>query len=314
MDRWLERDIVVRIVAVVLAVGLWLSVTTAERADQVQRSFEGVEVRVSNVPSGAAVAALDPETISVVVRGEARDLNRFSREDFTAWVNLQGPARMGATEYVIDKVSVPRGVTLLEYTPVSVEVLLEEVVEDARAVGVIMNGQPAAGYTTAQPVVTPSEVVLRGPGSLLENITAVWVAVDISDSDSDILQQLPVILVDDQGQPVTGVQTVPQLVEVRVPIREVQGTKTVPVEPAITGRPASGFQTGEVNVVPSEVVISGPERILQEIQSLSTAPIDLSGASSPLEQEVALVIPQGIQANPATVAVRVRIDQSISTP
>lgn len=310
MERWLERGVIVRIVSLLLAIALWFSVTNAQRAAQVQRTVEGIDIQVRNLPEGYAVAEIAPETVNVTVRADARDINRYSRSDFIAWVNMQGPLQPGETDFAIERISVPRGVTLLGYSPDKVRIKVEEIVETSRPVGVTVNGKPAVGYSHGPPAISPSEIVLRGPGSLLAEIAAVWVAVDIAGANTDVERDLPVIMVDATGQPVTGVQAIPNRVHVRVPIQETEGTKIVPVQPDVIGQPAEGYSVGEISITPSEIVISGTETALQQIDAVRTASVDISGAESSLEQIVALLTPPDVEAKPASVTVRIRIDQS----
>lgn len=64
--------------------------------------------------------------------------------------------------------------------------------------------------------------------------------------------------------------------------------KLVKISPDILGQPADGFKTGEIQVYPGEVLISGPQSKIEKITSAGTEPIDISGRSQTFTQRVHL--------------------------
>jgi YbbR domain-containing protein len=56
--------------------------------------------------------------------------------------------------------------------------------------------------------------------------------------------------------------------------------KVVPVRPRLVGRPAAGFEVGEVRADPAEVRIAGPRSRVQEVESAFTEPLSIDGAQA----------------------------------
>ena len=56
--------------------------------------------------------------------------------------------------------------------------------------------------------------------------------------------------------------------------------KVVPVRPRLVGRPATGFEVGEVKAEPAQVRIAGPRSRVQEMESAFTEPLSIEGAQS----------------------------------
>jgi YbbR domain-containing protein len=54
--------------------------------------------------------------------------------------------------------------------------------------------------------------------------------------------------------------------------------KVVPVRPRLIGRPASGFEAGEIRADPSDVRIAGPRSRVQEVESAFTEPLSIEGS------------------------------------
>ena len=64
--------------------------------------------------------------------------------------------------------------------------------------------------------------------------------------------------------------------------------KLVKVSPSIHGQPAEGFKTGEIQVYPGEVLISGPQSKIEKITSAGTESIDISDKNQTFTQTVHL--------------------------
>jgi len=89
--------------------------------------------------------------------------------------------------------------------------------------------------------------------------------------------------------------------------REV--TQRLPVVPDLIGSPPAGTVFDEPEVFPNQVLVTGPESQFLKVQSLSTAPIDVTGHLSTFEETVAVVPPNPLIqiVQPSKVSVRVPV-------
>jgi len=62
--------------------------------------------------------------------------------------------------------------------------------------------------------------------------------------------------------------------------------KVVPVRPRLVGRPAAGFEVGEVTTDPRDVRIAGPRSRVQEVESAYTEPLSIEGADNSVTDAV----------------------------
>jgi YbbR domain-containing protein len=83
----------------------------------------------------------------------------------------------------------------------------------------------------------------------------------------------------------------PQTVNLEVPIRSSVGVKRVPVVPQVAGEPGSGFVVTGVAVDPQLVTLTGSSGPLDEVESVLTVPVNLSGATRTFTRTVVLVEP-----------------------
>jgi YbbR domain-containing protein len=158
------------------------------------------------------------------------------------------------------------------------------------------------------------EVTLRAPRSVWEQLTAqdnsVQATLDLSGLDAG--EHVVKIQIRVQMQPYQIVLTNPETVSVTL---EPNATRTLPIDIAISGLPAIGYQAGDVSIDPTEVTISGPESSVNQA-TRARVPVNLEGArenielSSPIQivDENDKVI-RGFTVNPETVQVKVPVSQ-----
>ncbi|MBX6377004.1 MAG: hypothetical protein IRY95_00470 [Clostridia bacterium] len=307
MERLLEKDAVVRVLAVVLAVLLWYQVRG--EPPSAQKLVHDVPVHVRNVPPDLVAVSVNPQVVTVVVRGDSRILNGLSRDDFEAWVDMRG-AKVGRLAYAVDSVLVPKGVTLVDYSPAEVTAVVERRVEREEVVSVSLTGQVAEGSVAGPPKAEPDRVIVSGPESLMQRVVRVQAYVNVQGASQPVDSEVQVAAVDREGRPVEGVQVLPPRVVVRVPVVPERVGKAVPVRPDVRGRPSPPAAVLGVEVTPPTVTVVGPPSVVDQLEAVATEVIDVSGERSDVRRQVGLVLPEGIslvEGTPARVLVHVRV-------
>lgn len=86
-------------------------------------------------------------------------------------------------------------------------------------------------------------------------------------------------------------------------------TRTVPVHLEVQGEPASGYQAGEMELVPDTVEVTGPAPAVARLESVLTEPLQLSRLTQSTTLDLDLIQPQDdlLSYNLAQVRVRVEI-------
>lgn len=96
---------------------------------------------------------------------------------------------------------------------------------------------------------------------------------------------------------------------------ERKRTKTVPVSITLTDSPAPGYKVSLTLATPSAMMISGPEKALEQIDQLATQPISLKDVSESFKKEITLVLPEGVTgitgAFTPLVLVQVNIEENV---
>ncbi|HEX5781149.1 MAG TPA: CdaR family protein [Solirubrobacteraceae bacterium] len=150
------------------------------------------------------------------------------------------------------------------------------------------------------------EVRVRGTERAIRQLNPdlVDVEVDLARADEG---QVTVSLGPDDVLTPDGLEVVSvQPSSIRVELdREV--TQRVPVEAVLVGEPADGATVEEPEVLPNQVLVTGPESLLARLPSLKTTPIRLDGRAATFEVPATVETPDPLIqiVPPSRVSVRV---------
>lgn len=216
IERLLRRDINIKILSVLLAISLWLYVSSEQNPEATQ-IFPLVEVVPRNLPEGLAIVTMDPERVSVTVRGRPSLFDDLEPSEVTAVVDLSD-AEAGIVARVI-RVELPDGLQAIEITPSEAVLALESFAERELPVEISLEGNSNGQVSVASPLVFPSQVKLTGAETRVNEVARVVGAVDIEGITGNmVFEGVRVFAVDEAGRQVAGVTVVPETVRVVVPV------------------------------------------------------------------------------------------------
>jgi YbbR domain-containing protein len=286
------------ILALLLAVAVWVAATLQNDPFDVRR-FAAVPVTPLNQPQNTVFFEGDPAWIAVDARAQQTVLDTLKVSDFVAQMDLSA-VEPGITVSV--PVSVTTSVELVRiesYEPAAQTVHLEALGSDSIPVEIQTEGQVATGYYASnQIVVTPEQVTVRGPEPYIAEIALAVGSVSVEGANTNVIESVPIMLRDANGDLVTGVEWDPQQVEVSVPVLRRVGYKPeVLVVPDVRGDPEEGYRRGSVAVVPSTVTLAGPPLVLNDLPSfVRTEAITITGMTEVLTERIPLSMPTNIVA------------------
>jgi len=216
--------------------------------------------------------------------------------DFEAWVDLSGVQPGNGPQSVsVQLRSVDPRVTVVGFQPQVVTVDLDKVGTKKVPVQVDRGDVPTnleLGTTT----VTPGMVDVTGPATVLNRVVAARASVIIQPTGIDVDQDVELVAIDNIGNAVAQVELTPPTARVTIPVFSDRLSKTLPISPQITGTPAAGFELASASVQPRFVTVEGDVDELQQLATIQTAPISVSGYSSSQSIDAPLALPTGIVA------------------
>jgi len=239
------------------------------------------------------LTSIDPVT---EIRYFATSDTRPLATDFAASIDLSnivpgsGPQQVPVRVTTIDS-----RVTIVGVVPSRVTVNLDRV--DRKTVDVVVDHGPTPpGLELGQETVEPRQVQVSGAASLIEHVVGARASVVIQASGIDVDRGFELVAVDEFGQAVGQIDIEPGSAHVTIPVFSDRETRTLPVNPVVTGDPAAGFEIASVDVEPPVMLVEGDADQLAELVRLDTAQIPMAGVSSDLTVSVGLDLPTGILA------------------
>ncbi len=289
-----------RLLALFLALLLWVYVT--HQRNPVMERAARIDLHQRGLPEDVVVQDM-PSSVTVYYKSSKGMLALVDAEEFQATVNLAGAGK-GTHSFPV-QVTGPAGVEVVRVNPERVTISLDRIIVKDVPVAVNVLGSPAPGYHRLEPVVTPPVVEALGPSEVLEEIDRVAVSVDIRGTPTGVEQVRPVS---------TGLENVelrPESVRVTVPVEPLP-SRTINVEPRITGSPAQGFRVETVSVNPTSVKVTGDQDLLSGLRNIVTEPVNISEATGVFSRNVRVVIPEGISSvEPVEVEVTIQLEEEI---
>jgi len=170
------------------------------------------------------------------------------------------------------------------------------------------------GTLLTSPLVQGIEIQVRGPAEIRDRLSNLNLQyrLDLSHLEPGShtipiqVQQLHLPL----GLSIDNFQ--PQAIPIRL---ELEVRKEVPITVFYKGTPAPGYFVVQTVAVPNMVMLSGPKRELDKIESVSTHPIDVAGIADTFKKEITLALPENIKSIALSdpILVSVEISEEIQT-
>ena len=297
-----QRNLPAKIIALVVAVVLWLFVMN-EQNPQIEGSFT-VAVDLRNVPEGYKVTQTE-KSVKLKVRGARSFFVSAEPEGFKAYADLDG---LDSGEHEVKvKAVLPQGFELVDAQPETVSVTLDKIVRRSVRIDLIVTGSASAGYTVGKISQSANTTVIEGPESRVAEVDRVIGYVGLSGNRDDFTLQVPLTPINSDGKAVDDVDLLARTVEVSVQLARGLTRKIVSVRPVLDDALPEGFTLGEVQVEPAKIEIAGEAALISKVASIDTEKIVISDMKESGKKIVHLAIPNGVAISNREVTVTVEL-------
>jgi YbbR domain-containing protein len=276
------------------AIGLAILLYGAQTLSQSSRTFDG-SVPVQDVNTSRNVVILsDLGVVSQIRYFASSDVGRLDASSFRATVDLaevSGGSQRVSLPIQVEAID-PR-IQVLDFSPRRVNVEIDSVVTRLVPINVDRGTIPD-GLDVREPVLSITEATVRGPEGVVNRVSAALARVRIDASGLDINKDIELIPVDELGQPLALVDVEPATVRVKIAVFTNRQTRSLPVNPVVTGTPAAGWEIESVSVTPAILTVEGDADQLAPLDKLDTTPVSVSGATAQVRATVELDLPVGV--------------------
>jgi YbbR domain-containing protein len=168
MRLWPFQHFGLKLLSIVLAVLLWMMVAGEETVERGLR----IPLELQQFPSGIELVGEPPSVVDVRVRGGSGTLSRLTPVDVVAVLDLRG-AHVGQRLFHLtpEQVRVPFGVEIVQVTPSTIRLDLENTASKTVPVVPPIDGEPAPGFVVGRVVTDPKTVEIVGPESAVKRAT-----------------------------------------------------------------------------------------------------------------------------------------------
>ncbi|MDR6227600.1 CdaR family protein [Desmospora profundinema] len=307
MDKWLQNNTVVKLVAVVLAIMLWTSVNDASlrlpRDSNVANTISNVTLEARYDETRFELVEM-PSSVNLTLRGSPFSLNLVSPDRYRAYVDLREMTEGKHTDVPVRLEGIPRNVEA-QVRPARVDVVLEEKLQKEMPVEVEVIGKPEADYQLGEPVSTPNRVLVRGTEAQLNRVKAVKAVVNVAGAKDTIKETVSIQVYGEKGW-MDGVEVTPEVVDVNVPIASPNAV--VPLKMDIAEYPPKGYAINEIKTNIDKVTVYGSKRYVSALEVYTGPELDLSEAKSDRTFELPIPVTGGAaKVDPERVKIEVDI-------
>lgn len=262
---------------------------------------------VRNLPPSLILGEADLPSVSLTLDGSSDEINRLSDATVTAWVDLSHASSGATLPLPVHIAGLPPGVSV-ENGPPPVSLSLEPRRRRQMPVGADDIGTAPAGYSFSPPAITPREAVVTGTGAAVGSVVRLAAQADPDQSPGAVDEDFTVAALDASGSPVGDVTVTPSTAHVRLDLVRSLSRKTLIVSANVVGTLSAPYRFGNIEVSPATITAEGRPGALAGIGTLTTLPIDVSGATKDVVRRVLPLVPSGVTLlppGPITVTVHV---------
>jgi YbbR domain-containing protein len=189
MKKLLFENFGLKIIAVFLAIALWMFATSS---GQSEISID-VPVEFKNIPAGLELVNFSTKSVTLHIRGQERIIRNVKPSDIPPIGIDLSNAKKGESLYYINRenIKLPPAVSISNISPSSIKIITEETRTKTVRVKPVIVGTPEKGYNIESIDVVPSTITIEGINSELNKINILKTEpLDVSGLSNSVTQEL----------------------------------------------------------------------------------------------------------------------------
>jgi YbbR domain-containing protein len=316
MKEKLTRNIGVKILSIILAVILWLVITNIDNPVE-RRTFKDVEVTLINKEEidtlGKVYDITDGEKIDFTVAAKRTILDKLKLSDMVVTADFKHMSEDFHT--IIIDISCPKygdEVAVVDGKYQVMSLVVDRQVEKNFKVNIMEKGEVAEGYFIGEKTADPNIISVSGPMNKVDQISELIVEPNVSGASGSLnLIEEPKVM-DKDGNKLDASDF--KFSENQIGVNfDLYRTKTINLQIRITGKPADGYVTTNIEYEPKQITIAGADKDLKRITYEWSVAETITGISESIEKliDIQKKLPEGIQLaqNDTNAVVNVTIEK-----
>lgn len=292
-----------------LAFLMWIYVSYDENPNSTN-TYTNIPVTISGI------AALESRNITILssdlqiavkISGARNVLSRLTKSDINAVVDVSNITGIGEQKPIINIIGIPNSLNVEEKKVTSGKLVTDLLIRKTVDVGIDLVGTMNDNIVEQEKSVSPSQITVKGPETLLEDVTAWTEPIDVSNiSKSENIYNTGIVIKDAAGNAIKNDMITKSDNEATVTLL-CQSKKEVKVNlPRIVGS-LEGYIVNVESVNPESVVITGPVEDVEKIDFVDTADIDAYYAIASKSFVRDIILPDNVESETSRVTASVNI-------
>lgn len=314
MNRWLENNMVLRLVALLLGILIWLGVgdhsfPSLLKSDQDQMTIHDVYLEQRYDRQIQKLLHLSRDKVDLTLIGKKEVLQRLS-PSYHAYIDLH-KVPTGKYQSVSVKVQgLPQNVQY-QVNPKKVWVMMDRRVSKTLAVRIKYGGAYKEQLAFVSPEVSAKTVTVSGPESIVRQVRSVEAHIAMDEWVSPAEQEVTLQPMGEKGV-IKGVQLSTTTMTFRIPAGWVE--KQLPIRPIVQQPPPSGMTVKEIKPLPKTIRFFGRAEALDVLNEVMV-PLDLSKIRGDQQLETDLQLPSDVTYFPRQkIKIMIKTEKQTSSP
>lgn len=291
-----SQKIMVMVISVLLAFLLWLYVMGEKNPIQ-SKTIVDIPVKLVNTEAitknNLVLFPNQKFAIDVQITGRAFEISKLTANDIKLEAQLTDQNKKGNNKVYIRFNKIQKKATIVaqkgqEYINVRIDKLVEKKVP----VAVNVRGNVKAGYAYLKPIPRPTEVVISGPGSYVNEVLAAVGQISVNGNYANVSGSISLKPEDKNGKLVSNVNVVPTYIDTTVSIKPF---KEVPIKISTYGIVDANKIIRSIKPQVERILLVGEHKYIDKLNEIKTTEVDLSQITKTTTMQLALDLPLGVE-------------------
>lgn len=299
IDQWLQHKWFLRIIALALAVLLYLMVAETSSSSNASSALPivGQSTMELDVPVEVFfdevqyVAYNVPEEMSVELQGPSSSLTMTKLvKDYQVFVDLTNLGT-GFHRVPVEARGFGGDVNVkLERETVEIYIDRKQTIEVPVSVNLLNKDKLPEGKVAGDAQIEPETVKVSGGASRIQNVKEITLNVDVANQRQTFTREIPPAILDANGNPL-NVSVEPNIITVTVPIFDESAM--LPIKAVTSGEIAEDYRLVDTLLSDTEVRVFAPKSVLDQLEVVETEPIVLDELNQSEKVTAKLRLPEG---------------------
>lgn len=290
-----KSEILTRVLCMLCAIILWVYVlytenpTTDMWINNVNVQLVGLESLTKN---NLILLNGDNQKVSVKLRGRRNSFNGVDSSKVKAVADLGNITATGDFYPDITVSTDVEGISVAEKVQLQTPIVIDKIIEHNFDVELSLRGGMPAYYVEKERIINPKIVTASGPATILKGLKVVTDKIDVTTLNDNSTFDVNVHLMD-----AAGVEVKNDMVKMNtntVNVKYVKAAqKHVNINALLYGN-NENFDVKVASVTPDKTTLEGSWATLENTDSISTAPIDITNFAKDTTITIPVNIPNGL--------------------